>query len=193
MQARPSQIPPPPAPRAAETLVPDTIPFITDRGRAVVRDEYMPAADHKALALSSGPIGLSTGQADDDTAKAAALDMCQKRADASSLQRKCELYAVGDTVVYARGRPPMPPTPWVTHDPSVERPVVPADFPLMRDAGKANCRARTICPAILRRHWRLGRWAASTSWRTSNRMTKRRAACSSFAPTMPACPACWRR
>src|SRR5580692_2119971 len=45
----------PPAPRAAETLVPDTIPFITDRGRAVVRDEYMPAANHKALALSSGP------------------------------------------------------------------------------------------------------------------------------------------
>jgi class 3 adenylate cyclase len=128
----------PPAPRAAETLVPDTIPFITDRGRAVVRDEYMPAANHKALALSSGPIGLSTGQADDDTAKAAALDMCQKRADALSLQRKCELYAVGDTVVYARGRPPMPPTPWVTHDPLVERPVVPADFPLMRDAGKAN-------------------------------------------------------
>jgi class 3 adenylate cyclase len=135
----------PPAPRAAEALVPDTIPFITDRGRAVVRDEYMSAADHKALAISSGPIGLSTGQADDDAAKAAALDMCQKRADASSLQRKCELYAVGDTVVYARGRPPMPPTPWFTHDPSIERPVVPADFPLMRDAGKANVE-RTYLP-----------------------------------------------
>src|SRR5271166_4513308 len=60
-----------PPPRAAEALVPDTIPFITDRGRAVVRDEYMPGADHKALVISSGPIGLSTGQADDDAAKTA--------------------------------------------------------------------------------------------------------------------------
>ena len=68
-----------PPPRAAEALVPETIPFITDRGRAAVRDEYMPGADHKALVISSGPIGLSTGQADDDTAKTAALDMCQRR------------------------------------------------------------------------------------------------------------------
>jgi class 3 adenylate cyclase len=131
-------MPPPPVPHATEVLVPETIPFITDRGRAVVRDEYMPAADHKALAFSSGPIGLSTGQADDDTAKAAALDMCQKRVDALPQQRKCELYAVGNTVVYTHGRPPVPPTPWVTHDPSVERPLVPADIPLMRDGGKTT-------------------------------------------------------
>ncbi len=128
----------PPAPRAAETLVPETVPFITDRGRAVVRDEYVSAADHKALAISSGPIGLSTGQADDDAAKAAALDMCQKRADALPRPGKCEVYAVGNAIVYTRGRPPMPPTPWITHDPSIERPVVVAEIPLMRDAGKTN-------------------------------------------------------
>jgi class 3 adenylate cyclase len=128
----------PPVPRAAEALVPEMIPFITDRGRAVVHDEYMPAADHKALAISNGPIGLSTGQADDDTAKTAALDMCQQRGATPSQPRKCELYAVGNTVVYTRGRPPMPPTPWVTHDPSIEGPVVVADFPLVRDAAKTN-------------------------------------------------------
>jgi adenylate cyclase len=128
-----------PAPRAAETLVPDTIPFITDRGRAVVRDEYMTAADHKALAISTGPIGLSSGQADDDAAKAAALEMCQKRADAlPQQQRKCELYAVGTTVVDARAHPPMPPGPWVTHDPSIERPMVASEIPLMRDGGKTS-------------------------------------------------------
>jgi adenylate cyclase len=129
-----------PAPRAPEALVPDTIPFITDRGRATVRDEYMPATDHKALAISTGPIGLSSGQADDETAKAAALEMCQKRADAlpQRVQRKCEVYAVGNTVVDARAHPPMPPVPWVAHDPSIERPVVASEVPLMRDAGKAN-------------------------------------------------------
>jgi len=125
--------------RAPETLVPDTIPYITDRGRAVVRDEYMTAADHKALAISTGPIGLSSGQADDEAAKAAALEMCQKRADALPQQgRKCEVYAVGTTVVDARAHPPMPPVPWVTHDPSIERPLVASEMPLMRDAGKAN-------------------------------------------------------
>jgi hypothetical protein len=118
--------------------VPETVPFITDRGRAVVRDEYVSAADHKALAISSGPIGLSTGQTDDDAAKAAALDMCQKRADALPRPGKCEVYAVGNAIVYTRGRPPMPPTPWITRDPSIERPVVVAEIPLMRDAGKTN-------------------------------------------------------
>jgi adenylate cyclase len=130
--------PPSSAPRAAEPLVPETVPFITDRGRDAIRDEYMPAADHKALAISAGPIGLSTGQADDEAAKAAALDMCQKRADALPQQRKCELYAVGNSVVDARAHPPMPPTPWVTHDPTIEKPVVPADIPLMRDVGKST-------------------------------------------------------
>jgi class 3 adenylate cyclase len=121
---------------AAEALVPDTIPFITDRARAAVRDEYMPAADHKALAISAGPIGISSAQADDETAKTAALDICQKRADALPAQRKCEIYAVGDTVVYAHGRPPMPPTPWVTQDPAIESPLVAANIPMIREAGK---------------------------------------------------------
>jgi hypothetical protein len=63
-------------------VVPETIPFIRDSARAAVRNAYMPAADHKALAISTAPIGFSTGHADDATAESAALDMCQKRADA---------------------------------------------------------------------------------------------------------------
>ena len=99
--AAPSSTPTQPAPRQTETVVPETIPFIRDSARAAVRNEYMPAADHKALAISTAPIGFSTGQADDETAKSAALDMCQKRADALAQRRQCELYAVGD-----RGRGP---------------------------------------------------------------------------------------
>jgi len=125
-----------PAPPPSEALVPDNIPFIPDRARAAVHDAYVPAADHKALAISTAPIGFSTGQADDATAEAAALDTCQKRADALPQPRKCEIYAVGNTVVYAHARPPLPPTPWVTHDPSVVTPLVADQIPLMRDAGK---------------------------------------------------------
>jgi class 3 adenylate cyclase len=123
--------------RQAEALVPETVPFIAERSRATIRNEYMPAADHKALAISSGPIGFTSGQADDETAKTIALDICQKRADALAQQRKCELYALGNSIVYAGGRPPMPPTPWVRHDPATTRPLVANDIPLLRPAGKA--------------------------------------------------------
>jgi len=75
----PSTSVPPRAPaqqssRQAETLVPETVPFIAERSRATIRNEYMPAADHKALAISSGPIGFTSGQADDETAKADPAD-----------------------------------------------------------------------------------------------------------------------
>jgi class 3 adenylate cyclase len=123
--------------RQAEALVPETIPFVTDRARATIRNEYMPASDHKALAITPGPIGFTSGQADDETAKTVALDICQKRADALPQQRKCELYALGNTVVYAGGRPPMPPVPWVRRDAATTRPLVANDIPLLRAPGKA--------------------------------------------------------
>jgi class 3 adenylate cyclase len=129
--------PPQPILRQAEALVPETVPFIAERSRATIRNEYLPAADHKALAISAGPIGFTSGQADDETAKTVALDICQKRADALPQQRKCELYALGTAVVYAGGRPPMPPVPWVRHDPATTRPLVANDIPLLRPTGKA--------------------------------------------------------
>jgi class 3 adenylate cyclase len=144
--ATPSKPGPAPAPHAAEGVVPDTIPFISDRGRTAVREEYMAAADHKALAISSGPIGISSDQVDDGTAKAAALDLCQRRVDAlpQAPLRKCEIYAVGNAIVYSHGRPPMPPTPWVTHDPAIERPLVVSDIPLVREVGKTAIEQRYL-------------------------------------------------
>ena len=133
----PPGAPPQQAARQAEALVPETIPLIADRARVVIRNEYLSAADHKALAISSGPIGFITGQADDETARSAALDICQKRADALPLPRKCELYAVGNAVVYARGRPPMP-SPLFKNDASVLRPLVAAAVPLVPEQGQAN-------------------------------------------------------
>jgi len=137
---------PPRSPRQQEALNPDTIPFLPDRARAAVRSEYLPAADHKAIAISTGPFGYITGQADDETAKTAALDVCEKRTENQQPPRKCEIYAVGNTVVYTRGHPPLPPLPWVTHDPSTERPLAVKDIPLLRDPGKATIE-RNYLPA----------------------------------------------
>src|SRR6202012_2207054 len=130
-------VPPQQAARQAEALVPETIPFIVDRARNVIRHEYMPAGDHKALAISSGPMGFTTGQVDDETAKQAALDICQKRADALPQPRKCDIYAIGNTVVYARGRPPVP-SPLFKNDPSIVKPVVAGLVPLVPEQGRAN-------------------------------------------------------
>jgi TIR domain len=120
-----------PETRQASALVPEAIPFMSGRSRNSIRTDYLPAADHKALAISTGPFGLSTGQADDESAKTAALAACQQRADALAQPPVCELYAIGDTVVYARGHPPVPPPPWFTRDPSIEIPVVIDDIPLI--------------------------------------------------------------
>jgi adenylate cyclase len=97
------------------------VPFASDRDRATIRDIYVPAPDHKALAISFSQIGLATGQTDDETAKAAALANCQKATDATVRGQHCELYAVGTVVVYSGGRPPMPSQPWLLRDPSIER------------------------------------------------------------------------
>jgi adenylate cyclase len=51
---------------------------------------------------------------------------------------KCEIYAVGDTVVFTRGRMPMPPEPWLVRDAATERPFVPKDVPLVNDNARGN-------------------------------------------------------
>lgn len=138
--AAPSTPPPPqPAPPRDELLTPGNVPFIPDSLRTQIREEYFNAADHKALAITTGRvIGYVTGQPNEELAKTAALDTCQKRVEAQKLTIKCELYAVGNKVVYARARPPMPPVPYVVRDPLVERPIVVAEVPLVRDPMKVN-------------------------------------------------------
>jgi class 3 adenylate cyclase len=126
----------------AQALIPEAIPFIADRTRANIRNEYLPAPEHKALAISTGPVGFITGQTDDETAKKAALEICQRHADTQEHRPQCELYAVGNAVVFARGRPPMPPEPWFTRDPSVEKPFAADNVPLVRETTKPTIARR---------------------------------------------------
>ena len=87
------------------------MPFVSDRDPSSrLANEYVPAADSKALALNiTGSYAFVIGQQNEEAAKSAALEQCQKRADAVQSPRKCELYAVGNTMVYPHGKPPVPP------------------------------------------------------------------------------------
>jgi hypothetical protein len=88
----PPQSAPGPPPKPAEALVPEQIPFIADRGRINVGELYVPAPDHKALAISYSRIGMITGQADVETAKNGALDNCRKALESAGIHNKCELF-----------------------------------------------------------------------------------------------------
>jgi adenylate cyclase len=124
---------------AGDKFVPEVVPFVSDRVRLNLASEYASGADYKAFALNPlGIPGMVVGQPSEEAARTAALELCQKRADNFQPPRKCELYAVGNAVVYPHGRPPVPPTPWIRHDPTTERPFVAKEVPMVRDAGRSR-------------------------------------------------------
>ena len=139
--ARPAPPPapsPPPIP-SNERFAAETVPFVTDRAHVILAKDYAPAPDYKAFALNAnGTNTFVTGRQNEEDAKSAALEQCQKQADATQAPRKCELYAVGNLVVYPHGRPPVPPTPWIRRDPSTEKPFAAKDVPIVRDPGKTR-------------------------------------------------------
>jgi len=126
-----------PAMSPAEKFAAETVPFVPDRVRQRLASDYAPAGGDKALALAiSGVNAFAANQASEEAARSQALEQCQKHADALQPQRKCEVYAVGDTVVYPHGRPPVPAMPWIRHDPLIEKPFAAKDTPLVHDVGK---------------------------------------------------------
>jgi class 3 adenylate cyclase len=117
----------------------DNVPFIADRARLFLANEYANATDYKAVALNiSGVVSSVSSQPSEEIAKSAALEQCQKRADAGEVKRPCEVYAVGDKVVYPHGRPPVPALPWIKRDSLIERPFATKDVPMLREAGKTR-------------------------------------------------------
>ena len=122
-----------------EKFVAETVPFVPDRARQRFASEYVPAPGAKALALTIGGVNaFVANQPNEEAARNAAVEQCQKNADNVQQQRKCEVYAVGDMVVYPHGRPPLPMMPWMRRDPSIERPFAARDTPIVHDAGKAR-------------------------------------------------------
>jgi hypothetical protein len=69
---------PPPTP-SGEKFAPETVPFVPDRARTILANEYVPAADYKALALNANGVNIFvTGEQNEEAAKTAAIDQCQK-------------------------------------------------------------------------------------------------------------------
>jgi hypothetical protein len=128
---------PPPSVPAGDKLVPGTVPFIGERTRLSLANEYHQGAGYKAFALNlSGVSSFVLGQRSEDAAKGAALDQCQQRANVTPLPRQCELYAVGNSVIYPHGPPPVAPLPWIKRDTATERPFAAKEMPLVRDPGR---------------------------------------------------------
>ena len=136
--AEPARISSRPPPKPAEALVAEQVPFISDRDRIDVGALYLPAPDHKALAVSHSRIGMITGQADIETAKNGALDNCRQAVEAAKINNKCELYAVDNTIVYRGGHPPMPAPPWFRSDRSIEQPFNSKDVPLVNEGARSG-------------------------------------------------------
>ncbi|PSO26442.1 adenylate/guanylate cyclase domain-containing protein [Bradyrhizobium sp. MOS002] len=135
----PMPMPAPSASPMAGKFPADSVPFINERIRNYLAGDYSAAGDYKAFALNVGGFtGASLNQPNEEAARNAALDQCQKRADAAQSPRRCELYAVGNNVVYTHGKPPMPPQPFVRHDAMTERAFVSKDFPMVRDPAKVR-------------------------------------------------------
>jgi class 3 adenylate cyclase len=136
--ALPPQPSPPPIP-SGEKFAAETVPIVSDRSRLILAREYAPAGDYKAMAMTnSGIQAFVVNQPSEESARSAALEQCQKRVENLQPPRKCELYALGNMVVYPHGHPPVPPTPWIKRDPSTEKPFAAKDVPLLRDVGKAR-------------------------------------------------------
>lgn len=129
----------PEAPPSAGKFAADGVPFINERVRNHLASDYSAAGDYKAFALNVGGFtGSALNQGSEEAARNSALEQCQKRADAAQSPRRCELYAVGNMIVYAHGKPPMPPPPYVRHDAMTERAFASKDFPIVREPQKVR-------------------------------------------------------
>ncbi|MBV9567784.1 MAG: adenylate/guanylate cyclase domain-containing protein, partial [Hyphomicrobiales bacterium] len=89
---------------AGTSLRATEIPFVTRDTQQMIERQYMPQTGPKAFAIAGAAIGMSRNAADEGAAKAEALAQCESRAVAG---RKCELFAVGDTIVWDHPAPRM--------------------------------------------------------------------------------------
>ncbi|AWL98602.1 adenylate/guanylate cyclase domain-containing protein [Bradyrhizobium amphicarpaeae] len=135
----PMPAPSPSAAPMAGKFAADSVPFINERVRSFLAGDYSAAGDYKAFALNVGGFtGSALNQPNEEAARNMAIEQCQKRADAAQSPRRCELYVVGNTIVYAHGKPPMPPQPYFRHDAMTERVFVSKDFPMVREPQKVR-------------------------------------------------------
>lgn len=131
---------PPPATAAPPPRLysPAEVPFVPDFRRRAL-ENYGRAEGSKALALNvRGIFGFATRRIDNATARRIALEDCnrivQKEVPIARDFDRCQLYAVGNDVVWSFRSPAMPPPPFVpTTRPNPAIPFDPATAPLLND------------------------------------------------------------
>lgn len=128
----PTPLPPP----ARVPLVAELVPFVTERNKERIRNEYMPAPDFKALATSFANMALITGQPSQEAADRTAMEACENMAASDKVEKTCDLYASGNVVVTRHSPPPMPAEPWLIRNRAVEQPFVAAQIPMLDAATK---------------------------------------------------------
>jgi adenylate cyclase len=132
----PSASPPGPL---SEKFAAETVPFVSNRTRLALSNEYAPASDHKAFALNvTGTYAIATSQQNEELAKTAALEQCQKKPTPFNHRENASSTPSVTRWSIPHGKPPLPPLPWIRHDPSTEKPYVTKDMPLVRDIGKTR-------------------------------------------------------
>jgi adenylate cyclase len=86
------------------------VPFLCDSCRKKVRKRFVKGKDFRALAVNEfGDAGYVWGRQTIATAKEDALKECRQMNN-----RKCEVYAVGDVVVWDHPMPQLMPWPWIS-------------------------------------------------------------------------------
>jgi hypothetical protein len=99
---------------------PGQIPFVSDQGRARIRDGLANQPQHTALVISfSGGYWWSLYRKTAEEARTVALGQCL-----ASIPLMCFVYAIDGQVVWNEQQPVLPPRPWFVRDPKSEKPLV---------------------------------------------------------------------
>jgi hypothetical protein len=130
-------------------LAPETIPFIKASDRQRVRDEYLPAPNYKALAMTMYEISFVSGQPSQESADKAAMEACEtsKRRPSTDtslteIEYRCDLFASGAFVVSQRTNIAMPPQPWINAP--AQKPFVAAELPMVSQENKDSAERRYL-------------------------------------------------
>lgn len=115
---------PPAAPRA---FIPEQVPFLREDNRNDIKDSYIPARAQKALAINRYGYGFSAAELTEAVARDKALAACK-----GATNEDCEIYAVGDAMVWPHPLPAMPPQPWLREVPGTAEPFDPDRVPFAR-------------------------------------------------------------
>ncbi len=128
--AAPATAATPPAP-VSRAFIPEQVPFLREDNRNDIKDSYVPARAQKALAINRYGYGFSAAELTEPVARDKALAACK-----GATNEDCEIYAVGDTMVWPHPLPAMPPQPWLREVPGTAEPFDPDRVPFARPSDR---------------------------------------------------------